>query len=90
MAKVALFNSFNEVEHWAQAHGVERLREVLPNLSETSAFLASAWLKRFDSCLRIAIDQKLVRHSGGGERRVDVGARVIQGPWRRHAPVSPA
>lgn len=87
MAKVALFSSFNEVEVWARAHGVRRLRELMPNLAETSAYLAGAWLKRFDSCVRIALEQQIVR-VGPGDSRAPGDGRVIQGPWRvRGTPV---
>jgi hypothetical protein len=87
MAKVALFSSFNEVEVWARTHGVRRLREMIPNLAETSAYLASAWLKRFDSCVRIALEQQIVR-AGPGDADPKAGGRVIQGPWRvRGTPV---
>ncbi|HVL58144.1 MAG TPA: hypothetical protein VM491_16735 [Burkholderiaceae bacterium] len=86
MSKVELFDSLNAVEAWAKAHGVVRLREVVPNLSEASAFLAVSWLKRFDACVTIAREQNLVHPRTGGDAPnggvlAGVGARVIQGPW---------
>jgi hypothetical protein len=80
MTRLDLFRTVDNVETWARTYGVQVLRDFLEaaQLDEPSEFFARLWLERFDSHLRIAIEQGVVRASPPTLRRAD---GVIQGPW---------
>ncbi|HVL56139.1 MAG TPA: hypothetical protein VM491_06520 [Burkholderiaceae bacterium] len=80
MSRLDLFRSVDNVETWARTYGVQVLRDFLheAQLDEASEFFARLWLERFDSHLRIAIEQGVVRPPATALRRAD---GVIQGPW---------
>lgn len=59
----SLFSAPDGVEHWVRTNGVRALRALLDEgrLDEHSAFIAQAWLLRFESDLQIALEQGEVR-----------------------------
>lgn len=61
--QVRTFTNFADVAEWVETHGIWRLRIATERraFDEGSAYLAQAWLDRFDEMLELALAQGVVQ-----------------------------